>query len=157
MNLQDFSRYLLTRSSFMEGRKKFYENKVHTTLKWYTFLNTQRSEQKVLTRMTELYGKDHAIVLGDWSDAGHTAKYQQSSKTRGWRKLFARNRIPCYLIDEYKTSSVCSKCGSGVGKNFKSRPSSRPWRRKQGHKEKVHGLLGCTTLLCMQQGWTRRL
>ncbi|KNC98893.1 uncharacterized protein SPPG_09323 [Spizellomyces punctatus DAOM BR117] len=96
------------------------------------------------------------VVMGDWSDAGRTARFQTSSKTKGWRTLFKRNRINCFLLDEYKTSSVCPHCSSGVEKGFKTRPHSRPWRRREGKIEKVHGLLGCTNPNCLQQSWTMR-
>ncbi|TPX64658.1 hypothetical protein SpCBS45565_g05717 [Spizellomyces sp. 'palustris'] len=108
--------------------------------------------------MHNKFGKTLTLVMGDWSDAGRTAKFQTSSKTKGWRTCFKRNGIDCILLDEYKTSSVCPHCNSSefLQKSFKERPHSRPWRKCEGKIEKVHGLLGCTTPNCMQQDWTTR-
>jgi len=103
--------------------------------------------------MKKKYGKDFTVVMGDWSDAGRTNKFQTSSKTIGWRMLFKRNKIKCFLIDEHKTSSRCPLCELEVS-TFKKRPHSRPWRHKKGHTETVHGLLGCTNLNCCIQSWT---
>ena len=129
MDLEKYELYLRTRTSTMEKRKTFYKNKEFSKMKWKSYIKTQRSESK--------FGQDMMIVIGDWSDAGRTMKFQTSSKTKGWRTLFQRNHLKWYLIDEYKTSSLCPTCHEKIEKNFKSRPSSRPWRRKEEKMEKV--------------------
>jgi hypothetical protein len=156
MDEQSFCVYLSVRAALSLHRQPFYDLPIHNKYKWKTFINTQRSESRLIRKMHETYGNDFTVVLGDWSDAGRTAKFQTSSKTKGWRTVFQRNRIPCYLIDEFRTSSRCPLCHGAVEKNFKRRPSSRPWQRVQGKSEYVHGLLGCNNRQCIQQRWTRR-
>ncbi|KAJ3226112.1 hypothetical protein HK099_005581 [Clydaea vesicula] len=119
-------------------------------------MNTQQTEQNLIKYMKKKYGNDFVVVMGDWSDARRTIKFHQSSKTKGWRTVFKRNKIRCFLIDEYKTSSLCPLCDGNVEKNFKNRLSSRPWQRRKGKMEIVHGLLGCNNLQCIKQGWGRR-
>ena len=109
-------------------------------MRFNSYRNTQRTEAKIIANMKERYGENFVVVMGDWSDAGRTAKFQTSSKTKGWRSLFRKN--PCFLIDEFRTSSYCSLCEEKVEGKLWKRPSSRPWRRKEGHQEDVHGLLG---------------
>ncbi|KND02296.1 uncharacterized protein SPPG_02771 [Spizellomyces punctatus DAOM BR117] len=158
MNLMDFTRYLLVRRADSDRRKEFYSHPAHTRWKWHSFISRQRSESDLISAMHNKYGENFTIVMGDWSDAGRTARFQTSSKMKGWRTLFKRNRIDCFLLDEHKTSSVCPRCSSSefVEKEFKERPHSRPWRRREGKMEKVHGLLGCTNPNCLQQAWTMR-
>ncbi|KND04638.1 uncharacterized protein SPPG_00355 [Spizellomyces punctatus DAOM BR117] len=153
MNLMDFTRYLLVRRADSDRRKEFYSHPAHTRWKWHAFINRQKSESDLISNMHNKFG-NFTIVMGDWSDAGRTARFQTSSKTKGWRTLFKRNRINCFLLDEYKTSSVCPCCSSDVEKGFQTRPHSRPYRRREGKIEKVHGLLGCTNPNCLQQAWT---
>ncbi|KND02386.1 uncharacterized protein SPPG_02855 [Spizellomyces punctatus DAOM BR117] len=155
MNLMDFTRYLLVRRADSDRRKEFYSHPAHTRWKWHAFINRQKSESNLISNLRNKFG-NFTIVMGDWSDAGRTARFQTSSKTKGWRTLFKRNRIDCFLLDEYKTSSVCPHCSSDVEKGFKTRPHSRPYRRREGKIEKVHGLLGCTNPNCLQQAWTMR-
>ncbi|KNC97211.1 uncharacterized protein SPPG_07598 [Spizellomyces punctatus DAOM BR117] len=159
MNLIDFMRYLLVRRTDWDRRKEFYSHPAHTRWKWHAFINRQKSESDLISNMRNKYGDNFTVVMGDWSDAGRTARFQTSSKTKGWRTLFKRNRINCFLLDEYKTSSVCPHCLASsadfLEKGFKTRPHSRPWRRREGKIEKVHGLLGCTNPNC-QQAWTMR-
>ena len=83
------------------------------------------------------------LVLGDWSDGGRTPKFSKSTKGTGWINTFATHGIPCYLIDEFRTSSLCPCCFGRVKCKLKTRESSRPWRRDAGAMESVHGLLGC--------------
>ena len=46
-----------------------------------------------MKNLKKAYGEDIVIVRVDWSDAGHTPKYQIPTKTRGWRKTFARHKV----------------------------------------------------------------
>ena len=144
MKLDDFVWYLVLsfgQNDSFNTRKSFYSDTVHGKYRWNAYVNTQRSETDLVKRLRKLYGKHFVLILGDWNDAGRTMRYQTSSKTTGWRKTFARHRIPCFLIDEYNTSKKC-QCGDDVVKGFKTRSHSRPWRKAQGETEKVHGLLG---------------
>ncbi|KAI8824833.1 uncharacterized protein EV422DRAFT_605127 [Fimicolochytrium jonesii] len=104
--------------------------------------------------MRRRYGKHFSVILGDWSDAGKMMRFQESSKTKGFRTLFARNGIPCYLLDEYRTSSVCPHCHGRVKKNIRQQLSSRPWQARKGRMEYVHGLVGCPNPECINQDWT---
>ena len=93
--------------------------------------------------------------MGDWNDAGRTMRFQTSSKTKGWEKVFRRNHVPFYLLDEHKTSKYCPKCETDTHKPF-TRLSPRPWRASQGQIIRVSGLLGCNNLNCIKQdGLTR--
>ncbi|TPX43590.1 hypothetical protein SeLEV6574_g04958 [Synchytrium endobioticum] len=146
MDLQGYCRYLIYKSATTVSgpRQAFYDSPVHNRYRWKTFVNTQRSEGRLLRRMKEKYGSEFTVVMGDWSDAGRTARYQTSTKTVGWRRFFRRNRIACYLIDEFRTSKLCPDCDSTL-EQFASRPSSRPWKRTQGAYERVHGLLDASS------------
>ncbi|KAJ3036018.1 hypothetical protein HDV00_003153 [Rhizophlyctis rosea] len=142
MDLQGYCRYLATVAATEAQRQHFYDREIHRRMTFNSYRNTQRTETKLLANMKKRYGKNIVVVMGDWSDAGRTAKFQTSSKTKGWRTLFRRNGIPCFLIDEFRTSSYCPLCEEKIEGKLWKRPSSRPWRRKEGHQEDVHGLLG---------------
>ena len=142
MEPQGYCRYLATLAATEAGRQPFYNRDIHCKMRFNSYRNTQRTETKLVANMKERYGDGFVVVMGDWSDAGRTMKFQTSSKTKGWRTLFRRNGIPCFLIDEFRTSSYCPLCENKVEGKLWKRPSSRPWRRKEGHQEDVHGLLG---------------
>ena len=140
---EKFNRYMTEKNIASTRLTQFYQQSQHLSKKWNLFVGKQKSESKLINKMKELYG-DFVVVMGDWSDAGHTARYQASSKTKGWRTTFKRNHIKCFLLDEYRTSSVCPNCNRSehIEKGFKTRLSSRPWLASKGQNESVHGLLG---------------
>lgn len=151
MNLEAYTRYLVYRRDNRDSLTNFYRRPLHTKWKWKTFINTQKSESRLLNNMKKKYGKDFIVVMGDWSDGGRTARYQIPTKTRGWLKFYKQNGITCFLIDEFRTSSRCPECLSEVESDFKTRAHSRPWKRQEGKMEKVHGLLGCTNSKCLKE------
>ena len=67
------------------------------------------------------------------------------------RKLFRQNGYKVYLVDEFKTSCMCSKCENNNGRceTFKTRPNPKPYK---DNIIPVHGLLKCKTCKTM---WNR--
>ncbi|KND01623.1 hypothetical protein, variant 1 [Spizellomyces punctatus DAOM BR117] len=99
MNLMDFTRYLLVRRADWDRRKYFYSHPAHTRWKWHAFINRQKSESNLISNLRNKYGENFTIVMGDWSDAGQTARFQTSSKTKGWRTLFTTALIVFFLMN----------------------------------------------------------
>ncbi|KAI8820800.1 uncharacterized protein EV422DRAFT_63706 [Fimicolochytrium jonesii] len=154
MNIEVFSAFIVDYEHADPALDEFYQDEIHVARRFKAFSLRQKSESKLIKNMRRLYGKHFLVILGDWSDAGKTMRFQESSKTKGFRTLFARNSIPCYLLDEYRTSSVCPDCHGRVRKNIRQRLSSRPWQARRGRMEYVHGLVGCPNPECINQDWT---
>lgn len=153
MDYEKYKQYLRIRNDSINELEQFYNQGIHNRLKWRSYMNKQRSEQKFINEFKDVYGKKAVVIMGNWSDAGHTPKFQKSSKTRGWKKLFNRNHMKFVLIDEFRTSTFCPNCNSNVEYVFK-RESPKPWRK--GRVEMVHGLLGCKNLNCLKQDGTKQ-
>ena len=51
------------------------------------------------------------------------------TKGIGMRKIFRQNGYKVYLVDEFKTSCMCSKCNNNNGRceTFKTRPNPKPY------------------------------
>ncbi|KAJ3177236.1 hypothetical protein HDU85_005947 [Gaertneriomyces sp. JEL0708] len=156
MDVASFAAFVADFQANTTTLQPFYDRPVHLENRFKAYSLKQRSESKLIRNMRKQYGKRFTVVLGDWNDAGRTMRFQASSKTVGFRKLFTRNRISCFLLDEFRTSSRCMYCEGELIKNFATRPHSRPWRRAQGTTEKVHGLLGCPNPDCTKQDWPLR-
>jgi hypothetical protein len=150
MQLGLFVEYLRKRRELDPRLRTFYRDGVFNRLRLHSYINKQRSEQRFINKFKQVYGPDAVVIMGDWSDAGRTPKFQAPSKTKGWRTVFSRNQIANFLIDEYGTSKHCPRCTARVECPY-SRISSRPWRAAEGAMEKVHGLLGCNNRQCIQQ------
>lgn len=150
MNPETYLAYLAKMEETLRPLVDFYARPIHRKLRLNVYINTLRSDDRFANKLKQTYGKDIAIIMGDWSDAGHTMKFQTSSKTKGWQKVFRRNRLPFFLIDEHRTSKLCPKCHGNTELPI-SRPSPRPWRKADGRNVRVTGLLGCKNLECLKQ------
>ena len=76
-------------------------------------------------------------------------KYKKPTKGKGIRKIFKKNGYEVYLVDEYNTSKLCSKCG-GICETFKKTENPKPW--KKGIMWLIHGLVKCKSC---EQLWNR--
>ena len=150
VHVSQYDAYLTSLNELLPTLIPFYERSIHNKLRWNTYVNTQKSEQRLVNKVKERYGDDVAVIMGDWSDGGHTMKFQTSSKTSGWERVFRRNGLAFYLIDEFGTSTFCPRCHSRTETVFK-RLSPRPWKRAEGVIVTVHGLLGCKNHVCIEQ------
>ena len=100
-----------------------YKQFIYRKLKWNTFINKRRSEDKMMNKFKKKMGQpeDVLLILGDYSDNGFKGK--EPSMTKGIRKIFKRHGYYPYLLDEYNTSKKSSCCMGGEMENFLPRPS----------------------------------
>jgi hypothetical protein len=80
-------------------------------------------------------------LLTDFEQKQHM-KYKEPIKGKSIRKLFRENGYKVYLVDEFRTSCMCSKCKINTAKceKFMIRENPKPY--KKGNIL-VHGLLKC--------------
>jgi transposase len=133
----------------------YYRREVFRKMKWHTYINTQRSEAKMLNNFASIYGesKDVIVCFGDY-DQGHL-KHCEPVKGKYYRDLFQRSGYEVYLVDEYKTSITCHDC-EGRLEHVLKRRSPRPWVKSE-KEYPVHGLFGCKTCLGGKRRWNRDL
>ena len=81
-----------------------YEKEKFRQYKWYTYINTKRSEDKLLNKIEKTYGKDVLIIHGDWSQGKQMSNFISTPNIGLKRKL--RERFEVYNIDEYRTSKI---------------------------------------------------
>ena len=140
-----FKSYLTEKNRINETLFEYYEKNLYRKLRWYGFINRQKSEAKMMNRFNEVFGGPEEVVIGfgDWEQKRHM-KYKEPTKGIGMRRLFKRWGYQCHLVDEYGTSCHCYNC-EGRNKKFREVSDPRPW--KDGSRE-VHGLLKCQTFIC---------
>ena len=103
-NVDKFKKYILARSNIRSQLAPKYEDVKFRQYRWYTYMNTRRSEETMLNQIEKTYSKDHIIILGDWS-IGKQMKNFISTPNIGLRRKLA-TRFKVYLIDEYRTSCL---------------------------------------------------
>ena len=106
------------------------------------YLNRQRSEQWMINNFKKIFGKPEDVVvgIGDFEQKKHR-KFKEPVKGKGFRSLLRKNGYKVYLVDEFRTSKMCSNCERECG-TFRYCENPRPWR---DGLIKCHGVLMCKT------------
>jgi len=86
---------------------EYYKKEIHRKYKWYTYINTQRSEKKMINNFKKIFGdeKKAIVCIGDWEQK-RQMKYKEPTKGKSIRDLFKRVGYKVYLVNEYKTSKM---------------------------------------------------
>jgi hypothetical protein len=152
LSFEKFQQYIQRKNLFNSKLLRFYEVFEHRRLKWYGYINRQKSEARFLNRFRELFGSPDAVAIGigDYEQHQHR-KFKEPVKGKGFRRMFRRAGYQdVYLVDEHKTSCKCHNCGDvvrdtyvvgGECKTFRICKNPRPWRKEENIVR--HGLLMC--------------
>ena len=149
LNIEEFKKYIQKKSEINHLIYTFYQKTIFRKLKLNGYLNRKRHEQKMINKFKNLFGEptETIICIGDYEQKKHM-KYKEPVKGKGMRNLFRQNGYEVFLVDEYKTSCMCSKCEEGRCETFMKRESPKPY--KKGKTILVHGLLSCKNCNAMR-------
>jgi len=143
LTIKDFKEYIKKKSDINNKLYKFYEKYIFRKLKLNGYINRKKNEQKLINNFKKIFGKpeDVIICLGDFEQKQHM-KYKEPIKGKGMRTLFRQNNYKTYLVDEFRTSCMCSICKEEIGRceKFQIRENPKPY--KSGNIL-VHGLISC--------------
>jgi hypothetical protein len=141
--IKDFKEYIKNKSEINSKLYNFYEKYIFRKLKLNGYINKKKHEQKMINKFKKIFGKpeETIIAIGDWEQK-QQMKYKEPTKGIGMRKLFRDNRYKVYLVDEFRTSCICSKCQNEEAKceKFIIRKNPKPY--KSGNIL-VHGATCC--------------
>jgi hypothetical protein len=126
---------------------KHYSEKIFRKLKLNIYINTQKSESKMIQNFKEKYGKPEnmIVVIGDYDKGDNNMKGKEPIINRRIRKIFRNNKFEIYKINEFRTSKLCNNC-CGENETFLERESDKP--NNKGEKIICHGLLRCKNVNC---------
>ena len=139
LQIEQFKLYIQKKSQTNAILFPFYERFVFRKLRLNSYVNTKKSEQKMIKQFTRLFGQDAIVCFGDFEQKKQM-KYKEPTIGRGVRKLFKKAGFQTYLVDEFRTSCRCSKCEIGVCSKTMVRENPRPYRKGSVF---VHGLIRC--------------
>ena len=96
---------------------KHYENEIYRKFKLNRYINTQKSEGKMIRNFSNKFGtsKEVIFVMGDY-DKGDNMKGVEPVICRKFRKIFKNAGYETYLINEYCTSKLCNHCHQELDK-----------------------------------------
>ena len=106
-NLDKFKEYITNKNKINNSLFEKYREPIFRKYKWYSYINKKRSEDKLLNKIEEIYGKDIIIIIGDWSIGKQMRNFISTPMISLKRKL--NERFMVYSIDEYRTSCLHHK------------------------------------------------
>ena len=125
----------------------FYHDMKYRKRKFSSFIDKQKCDSKLVKNIKKIFGKPKKCVIawGDWNERGY----------RGYRRLLRKAGYNVFLVNEFRTSLMCSECSQENAKCRKFRRIKNPKpskyrnanRNRQDRYAKIvcHGLLRCTT------------
>jgi transposase len=141
--IKDFKYYIKKKSEINNKLYKFYEKYIFRKLKLNGYINRKKNEQKLINNFKKIFGKPEDVIIcgGDFEQKQHM-KYKEPTKGIGMRKLFRQNGYKLYLVDEFRTSCMCSICKEETGRceKFITRKNPKPYKSSN---ILVHGALRC--------------
>ncbi len=147
INYNDFYHYLIEKNKMNITLYNHYKQKVFRKLKFNRYINTQKSESKMMKNFSKKMGKpeDTIIVMGDYDSENHHMKGKEPVICKRFRRIFRNHGYKTYLINEYRTSKLCNCCHNELEK-FMIRLSHKPKLKRENKNEEVHGILRCKSI-----------
>jgi transposase len=141
LNIQKFKEYIKKKSEINGMLFTFYEKYIFRKLRLQSYRNTKRSEQRMLNNFKRIFGDENDVVVcfGDYEQKKQM-KFKEATKGKGMRTLFRKTGFKTYLVDEFRTSCMCSKCEIGICKKTMVRENPKPYR---SGNVLIHGLICC--------------
>jgi hypothetical protein len=138
-----FLAYIKDKNAITQKLFNFYQQRIFRQLKWYGYINRQKTEARMVRRFRSIYGAptETVIYIGDWEQLKHR-KYKEPSIGKGIRNVFRKAGYEVLLVDEFRTSCRCFKC-HGLCETFRTCPNPKPWKAEETTIR--HGLLMCQT------------
>ena len=153
-HFQRFIQYLGFKNHLNSKLRPFYRQTSFRRQRLAQYSKRQQIEMKLLKEFKEKFHpnaapQDVLVAIGDWEQTIH--RFHEPTKGKGIRAVFERAGYHVYLIDEYRTSKMCSKCSNTNAQceKFRRVPNPRPYRQGEILR---HGLVRCTTCWTM---WNR--
>jgi len=146
-NYEKFKKYCIEKNKINNKLYSHYEKTFFRKFKLNAYTNTKKSENKMIKNFENKFGKpDKTIfVMGDYDKGSYNMKGLEPVICKKFRRIFKNAGYKTYLINEFKTSKLCSCCNEEL-EYFLEKPSHKPKLKKKNKTEICHGLLRCKSV-----------
>ena len=146
-NYDKFNLYCIEKNKLNYQLYNHYEQKYFRKFKLNAFINTQKSENKMIKNFQNKYGKpeETVFVMGDYDKGDYNMKGVEPVICKKFRRIFKNAGYKTFLINEFRTSKLCNCCNNEL-EMFLERPSKKPRLKKENKTEICHGLLRCQSV-----------
>jgi len=146
-NYDKFKEYIIEKNKLNLLLFDHYQQTFFRKFKLNRFINTQKSECKMIKNFSKKFGspKDVVYVMGDFDKGGYNMKGKEPCICKKFRRIFRNAGYETYLINEFRTSITCSCCHNEL-ETFLERLSNKPKLKKENKTEICNGLLRCKSV-----------
>jgi hypothetical protein len=111
-NFNKFKTYIIEKNKINDTLYNHYEQNYFRKFKLNRFINTQKSEAKLITNFHNKFGtpEDVLFIMGDYDKGNNHMKGVEPIICKRIRKIFKNAGYETYLINEYRTSKLCNNC-----------------------------------------------
>ena len=103
-DIEKFKEYIKEKLKVNDAIATLYQDEKFRKYKWYSYINTKRTEDNMVNKIENKYGKDIKIIIGDWSIGKQMRNFISTPNLAIKRKL--NTRFEVYNIDEFRTSCL---------------------------------------------------
>jgi hypothetical protein len=130
-NYDSFKDYITQKNKLNYLLYSHYENKLFRKLKLNIYINTQKSESKMIKNFKKKFGnpENTICVMGDFDKSNNHMKGIEPVICKRFRRLFRNAGYTTYLINEFRTSKLCNYCHKEIDQ-FMTRLSNKPKDKK---------------------------
>jgi hypothetical protein len=132
--IDKFIDFINKKMEFNEYFYALYEDKIFRQYRWYSYINKQRSESRMIKNIIKNYGNNSIIIIGDWSINKQFRNYISTPNISLKRTL--KKHFPVYNIDEYRTSCLHYKTENYGSNLYLVNPKD-----KYNKSRKIHSIL----------------
>jgi hypothetical protein len=145
---ESFLAFCTEKNKFSNDVKDFYRSITRNKKKFQAFRRKQKNKSMVINSLQKIYGKskDVVICIGDWSIKDHW-RGSDPIRLKGRQKEIVEAGYEVFLVDEHRTSLMCSICEDEDAKCCKFRRilGPKPNQKRDSIYFKCHGLVRCST------------
>ena len=137
-----FKNYLIEKNKLNLLLFSHYEKTFFRKFKLNTYINTQKSESKMIKNFTKKFGEpnDVLFIMGDYDKGSSNIGGIEPTICKKFRRIFKNAGFRTYLVNEFRTSKLCNCCNCEISP-FMIRQSHKPNDIKVNKKITINGLL----------------
>jgi len=141
-NYEKFKNYLIEKNKLNLLLFSHYEKTFFRKFKLNRYINTQKSESKMIKNFTKKFGEpnDVVFIMGDYDKGSSNIGGLEPTICKKFRKIFKNAGFRTYLVNEFRTSKLCNCCHREISP-FMIRQSHKPNDIKVNKKITINGLL----------------
>ncbi|KAG1161797.1 hypothetical protein G6F37_002742 [Rhizopus arrhizus] len=161
VNKDRFVEYLQKRAKVIPAMKAYYLKEDRPVedqrtggflpfrkIKLSSYINQQQADKRPAKKLRKKFGNDTILIVSNWT-AGNV-KYHEPIRSVGMRRMLGKEGFRMYLLDKFRTSSLCPSCQNRELEKFKKVQNPRPYQREKYPIADRHGLLRCKNQQCLK-------